>query len=1105
MDNKTNFTKLIQIWGMLFLVGIGIVIIGFNSIHTYYDYKQQTQNVKKKHNEQKKQIIKREVNRAVNLINNRKTQSEKLTKKEIKSRIYEAYSMAQNIYHQNRNNKSEKEIQKMIIDALNPIRYSKGNGYYFINHLNGSAILFPSKPELEGENLIDVKDTDGKEITKDFISIIKNSGEGFYEYNWIKPNKRKEIFKKISYIKRIDPYDWYIGTGLYVKDIEKQIKDELLETIGKIRFGQNKDGYIFVVTYDGTTLMNDTQRHLIGKNIWNLTDPNGIKVIQEERKAVENPDGDFIYYSWNKPSKHQVLPKVSFMRGIEDWKWMIGAGVYLDDIQSELSNLQTILKEELIEKLIYSILIVIITIFLFLVFFRWLNNKLKNDLRLFSRFFKKAAYSNRKIDRNSIKFIELDRIARNANKMLFDRRKIEIALRQSERSFRSLVTNIPGITYRCNHDKHRTLEFISNEIETLSGYSVSDFIKNGIRSFNSIIHPDDKDKVKNAINQGINQRHPFAIEYRIIRSDGEIRWVFEKGLGVFNNKEQLIYIDGVIIDTTEHKKTEETLKHERQQLLSIFDSIDESIYVTDIDTHEILFVNQTMKDVFNKELIGDICYKELQGLDSPCPFCTNNIILKQKPKPYKWEYHNPLTNRDYTIVDRIITWSDGREVRFEIAIDITERKQVEEALRLNEENLEQHNEELIQTNEELEVSYKEMEILNKELESSYFQLEERTKELSKAKNIAERANKAKSEFLAVMSHELRTPLNGILGLSQILLIEEEIENKFKNKIETIKNSGEHLLTIIQDILDITAIEAGKNKYTENTFSLSEMVYSTVNMLKTQIERKNIELNVTVPDIQIKSDKAKLRQIILNLLSNANKFTDKGSINLRVEIKSDKLLFIISDSGIGISNDKILNIFEPFYQVETAFKRKFGGVGLGLALCKRLVETLDGEIWANSVEGEGSTFSFTIKNNMIKDEDISVKNSNINFFDLKNKNILLAEDDHVSISIIREFVQKLEGNLLVAHNGKEAIELLDKNDDVDLILMDIQMPVMNGKEATVKIKSNQKYSDIPIIAVTAFARDEDKEQCLSAGCDDYISKPYDIEELRKLVDKWIRNI
>lgn len=181
-------------------------------------------------------------------------------------------------------------------------------------------------------------------IIKDIIQIAREQGEGYYRYLWTKPNLIGADFPKIAFIKHFEPFDWYIGSGEYLDDVEADIKTEILERIGKIRFG--KDGYIFVMDYSGTVLMNDVQRDLIDKNLWELTDPRGVKVIQEERKAVQNPEGGFVNYVWNKPSESKPAPKISFLKGVEDWEWMIGAGLYVDEIENVIATRRAALAKD---------------------------------------------------------------------------------------------------------------------------------------------------------------------------------------------------------------------------------------------------------------------------------------------------------------------------------------------------------------------------------------------------------------------------------------------------------------------------------------------------------------------------------------------------------------------------------------------------------------------------------------------------------------------------------------------------------------------------------------------------------------------------------------
>lgn len=434
MRTRTSFIKLIQLWGIIFLLGIGVSIIAVDVISSYRDFNLRADQMRADYISNQKQMIKQEVSRVVNLISYEKSQSVKLTKNKIKSRVYEAYSIAQNIYQQNKTAKSKAEIQLMILDALRPIRFECGSGYYFATRLDGVEMLFADKPEVEGLNLLDVQDTHGQYVIKDMIEIVHQSGEGFYEYYWTKPDTVGDDFKKISFIKRFEPYDWFIGTGLYVDDVQEQIQANLLSAISRIRFG--KEGYIFVNRLNGDALVSNGTLFSGTKKLWEVFNRNPEKmkdIFNKEYNAALKPEGDYIYYSHIKLTTPNVeSPKASFIYGILDLQWLLGAGVYLDDVEMDIASMQMKLDKQIKQKMLFSILIVMGLGGLFFLFFNWLNRGLKNDFNLFVSFFNRTVHSDEKIDREPIKFIELDQMAEYANKMLTDRKQAEGALKESQ-------------------------------------------------------------------------------------------------------------------------------------------------------------------------------------------------------------------------------------------------------------------------------------------------------------------------------------------------------------------------------------------------------------------------------------------------------------------------------------------------------------------------------------------------------------------------------------------------------------------------------------------------------------------------------------------------
>ncbi|MCK5521457.1 MAG: cache domain-containing protein, partial [Candidatus Marinimicrobia bacterium] len=418
MKQKINLIKFIKIYTTGFLLVIVSVFLGIDTFETYKGFRNRTNDMRSTYIAQQEDIVKQEVLKVVQLIRYEKSQAETVTRTKIKKATYEACSIAQNIYEKNKHDKSKQDIQKMIIDALSPIRHEH-DSYYFMCRLDGVAVLFPSDPEMEGVDLSDVQDSRGQYLTKDMINIIRQSGEGFYEYHWLKPNAEGNDYKKISYIKQIEPYDMYIGSGFYVGDIEDDIKSNLLSTISRMRFG--KEGYIFAYKSDGTILVSNGKIFTGKKKLWEVydKDPEKMKNIYKlGYEAAKNPEGDYFYYSWKKLSDATInSPKISFAYSISELQWLIGAGVYLDDVETEIAILHTKLSKKNRNKFIYYLFTVVVLLLFFIMLLNRFNRILENNFKLFISFFNRATSSNIEIDRQSIRFVEFDHMAENANKM----------------------------------------------------------------------------------------------------------------------------------------------------------------------------------------------------------------------------------------------------------------------------------------------------------------------------------------------------------------------------------------------------------------------------------------------------------------------------------------------------------------------------------------------------------------------------------------------------------------------------------------------------------------------------------------------------------------
>lgn len=373
------------------------------------------------------------------------------------------------------------------------------------------------------------------------------------------------------------------------------------------------------------------------------------------------------------------------------------------------------------------------------------------------------------------------------------------------------------------------------------------------------------------------------------------------------------------------------------------------------------------------------------------------------------------------------------------------------------------------------------------------------KEKEKIKHIKEieKLSKTKSEFLANMSHEIRTPLNAILGFIKIM--KEEDDGKFSKYLNIIDSSSQTLLTIINDILDISKIESGKIKIEKIDFA-SEELYNVIELFEERAKEKNIDYKIKFINIPeyLHSDVHRLKQIISNLISNAIKFTPEDKkIETILEYKDNKLYVEVRDEGIGIPKDRLETIFKAFTQADNSTTRKYGGTGLGLTISHKLVEMLGGELKVESEVGKGSKFYFSVpikKGKKLKSKIAS--NHNIK----KGLKLLVVEDNMANQMFMQVILNKLNIYFDIANNGKEAVEKFENN-KYDLILMDVNMPVMNGLEATQEIRKQNK--NIPIIALTASALEGDREKFLEVGMNDYLSKPLDIEKLKVILEEYTK--
>ena len=383
-------------------------------------------------------------------------------------------------------------------------------------------------------------------------------------------------------------------------------------------------------------------------------------------------------------------------------------------------------------------------------------------------------------------------------------------------------------------------------------------------------------------------------------------------------------------------------------------------------------------------------------------------------------------------------------------------------------------------------------------------------QLADALRAAEEAGEAKSAFLANMSHEIRTPMNGVLGMLELVLADEQ-DPKKRGNLKTAHNSARSLLNVLDDVLDYSRLEAGEFSLSPEPFKAKKIMEEVTSLFRAQAEAKGLsisaEIDSSVPQ-EIIGDHARLRQVLSNFISNAIKFTDQGQVSVSMKREAnpteDNLRIEVRDTGIGIARDSLAKLFQRFSQVDTSSTRRFGGTGLGLVICKQLIELMGGTIGVDSTEGKGSCFWVTLPIVVSNDlppqntpdrSDASPANSKPEYL-----KILAAEDNFVNQKVLQSMVESLGHQITIVGNGHEALEIIESQ-DFDIVLMDIQMPIMDGISATKAIRSlSSAASSIIVVALTANAMVGDRERYLAAGMNDYLAKPYQREQLVQVLER-----
>lgn len=676
-------------------------------------------------------------------------------------------------------------------------------------------------------------------------------------------------------------------------------------------------------------------------------------------------------------------------------------------------------------------------------------------------------------------------------------------LEKNQKELSLLINNIPGVIYKCANDDHWTMEYLSAKCQNLTGYHESSLINNSARSFASIIVEDDKTQLRKSIEDAITKDAQWEFNYRIEQPDGKQIWVNEVGHAVKNKNGEVEYLEGFISD---HSKLQKAFQL-RKALFDISDATIQSNNPQELYKNIHMVLNNV---IYTKNLFIALYLKETDSVqlvyiaDEKCGF--DEYPVGKSLTGYM------IHNGKSLLINQAEIIQIHRQGDIDLIGKICE-SWLGVPLKIGNDTIgaivvQSYQKNIHYSNEDKQL----LEFVSEHLAIAIQRINYEN-DLRIAKEKAEEADNLKSSFLANMSHEIRSPMNAILGFSE-LLKDTDIESvQAQEYISIVIKRSKDLMALIDEIIDLSKIDAGILKLKNNDILVNELLQELrafYELEKIKRNKNNLDIRLNIPDnskdIILHVDIPRFNQIINNLVINAIKFTSEGYIEIGYQLQNRHILFYVKDTGIGIPTNKQSLIFDRFRQVDESHTREYQGSGLGLSIAKAIVEKMKGQIWVKSQPGNGSTFFFTIP--LIESQNRHLKewqhNKPYTYIQTAKKTkygskVLVVEDDMTNFYFLETLLKIRDLDCTHASDGERAIEIV-KEEDISLILMDIRMPNMDGLEATRRLR--KMGYNMPIIAQTANAMSDDKQISLDAGCSDYLPKPIKKEHLYSLLDKYL---
>ena len=877
-----------------------------------------------------------------------------------------------------------------------------------------------------------------------YTEIAKSQGS-LEKYKEAYENEQREYIKKE--VKRVVELIEFTLDFNSDKNLE-DIKSDILHYVTQIRLKHG--GYIFINTYDGKALIFDAVKIIGDKDISNMTDPDGLRLFDIEMKCASNNDGDYFRYKFKRLDSFTPVPKLSYALGYNDWEWIIGAGIYLDDVEVFLINIQNQHKSILFRKILYIALLFVALLLILFAVSNYLSGFFKKEFSVFTSFFSNTQKEYNTIDQKDLRIDEFKSLAHSLNLMIKRRKVIEKLLKKERDKARGYL-NVAGVIILAL-DAEGFVTMINKKGCLTLGYNEEEIInKNWFTHFVPIA---EKQKLYDMFLQVMKNKEKMFLnrENSIIGKSGKERIISWHNTLIYDDNNNIIGSLSSGLDITESRQFEANFSESERKYKLLFEKSSDPVLILDENNN---FID------CNKAALNILGYTDIQNFIGLSP---SSISPEFQPdgkkseskalemiaqayehgfKRFEWQHLSKENGAFFVDISLTAIPISGTHYLYVVWRDISENKKQE-------------------------------------------------KELIIAKEKAEESDLIKTSFLNNMQHEIRTPLNAIMGFTQLL--KQQILNKSEQDeyYDDILTSGNQLSKIIDKIIDFARLQSGFIFITNEKIELKKLIVDIFISYHTNILSNDIEFTIKSynhgKSSYINTDVQKVSEIIGHLLDNAFKFTEQGEIELKYEISDEVVTFSVKDTGVGIKKKFFKSIFGKFNRLSIKNSEKlYGGNGLGLSISKETLKFLGGEIWVESEKDKGSVFSFTVPykplgTDMFKEDKI-----------LNNKDFAIITKNNSLYQKYHDIISSKGGNLWQLKSGMDAVKHFQDNMQTDLLLVDEKIKGMNFITTTKAIKAFN--TNLPIVALSTESNPVfTKENALIAGCSNYILNTETEEEI-----------